>query len=232
MLRRRAETVEQIAGGNILKQGDEATLVFQFRNELGALMDIQGSTVNVKIANKRAVVLEKTATVNLNNTIDVPLTKDDVTGWGDMRIEFKITLPNGKIRKFPQDGWYKIEITPTLDDLGFGEIVYITLEKLLEELEEFKDGIVGSGQYAREQGDYAKEQGDYAKQQGDLLAERLQNKEDYGTAPPTTGAWVVGNKRWKTNAVPGGYLGWICVQSGEFGTASEPAFRQFGVISE
>jgi hypothetical protein len=64
------------------------------------------------------------------------------------------------------------------------------------------------------------------------LNSRFQYKEDYGTEPPTTGKWNVMDRRNNTDLFPGGYIGWVCTQSGEFGTATEPVFNPFGLISE
>ncbi|MDP4174143.1 MAG: BppU family phage baseplate upper protein [Bacteroidota bacterium] len=52
-----------------------------------------------------------------------------------------------------------------------------------------------------------------------------------GISAPTTGAWGIGDKVWNTTPVAGGNLGWICVQTGIFGTATEPIFKEFGIIS-
>ena len=81
-----ANSVQLVSGGNVIKQGDETPLVFRLSNELGEVVDLQGATVNVKIANNKAVVLEKVATVTAENTLTFSLTKDDVTGHGNMQI--------------------------------------------------------------------------------------------------------------------------------------------------
>jgi hypothetical protein len=57
-------------------------------------------------------------------------------------------------------------------------------------------------------------------------------KEEYGTTPPTTGKWTKLDKVINTDVFAGGYMGWLCVESGEFGTAKEPVFKPYGLISE
>lgn len=47
-----------------------------------------------------------------------------------------------------------------------------------------------------------------------------------GTAAPTTGAHVVGERVWNTAPAAGGTLGWICVTAGTPGT-----WKTFGTIS-
>jgi hypothetical protein len=130
VLTREAIRVELISGGNVIKQGDETTLVFQFRHESGNVLDLQGSKIKVTMANSRVVVLEKDAVVNTDNTVSFPLTQKDVTGWGEMRIEFTITYQGGTIRKLPADGWLKINITKTLDDVEVGGVSYVTVETM------------------------------------------------------------------------------------------------------
>ncbi|YCA42446.1 hypothetical protein M1E11_16725 [Bacillus sp. JZ8] len=171
MASKEAVRVELVSGGNVIKQGDETTLVFQFRDETGEIMDIQGSTVTIKLANSRAVILEKTAEINTNNTISLEFTSNDVTGWGIMRIEFKIIFSDGTIRKFPQDDWYKLNITRTLDDLALGKITYITLENFTAE-------VNAATEQAETQALYAKNQGDYAKQQGEAVAGEISKVKD------------------------------------------------------
>ncbi|RAS84319.1 hypothetical protein A3863_24265 [Priestia endophytica] len=173
MFKKESTHVELVSGGNVFKQGDEATLVFQFRNEKGALLEIQGGAVMVKIANSRAMILEKRADVNVNNTISLQLTKEDVTGWGDMRFEFEITLQNGAIHKFPQDGWYKIQMTKNLDDLSTEDIIYVPLETFTEEVNTTVQEAQTQESFIQTQAIYAKNQGDSVKQQGQASVDKI-----------------------------------------------------------
>jgi hypothetical protein len=74
--------------------------------------------------------------------------------------------------------------------------------------------------------------GETYKYLGSIWKVSFKYKEDYGAMPPTTGKWTKMDKRINTDPFPGGYEGWICTQSGEFGTATEPIFNPFGLISE
>lgn len=131
-----ANSVEQVYGGNVIKQGDETPFGFKFRNEDGSETDLQGSTVLVKIANSSIVVLEKTASIDVNNIITFNLSNEDVTGYGDMRLEFHVTYPDGERELFPADGWQQIKITPTLDNVENGKIAVVTVEAIKAEYQE------------------------------------------------------------------------------------------------
>jgi len=54
----------------------------------------------------------------------------------------------------------------------------------------------------------------------------VSSMEDSGTAPPTTGTWVLGWRRWNSAPVAGENVGWICTVAGTPGT-----WEPFGVIS-
>lgn len=47
---------------------------------------------------------------------------------------------------------------------------------------------------------------------------------------PTLGTWKIGDIILRKTPVAGGILGWINTQDGEFGTGTEPVFKQFGSI--
>lgn len=49
--------------------------------------------------------------------------------------------------------------------------------------------------------------------------------EDFGTSAPSTGAYQVGDKRWNTNPVASGTMGWVCTAAGSAGT-----WKTFGTI--
>jgi len=46
---------------------------------------------------------------------------------------------------------------------------------------------------------------------------------------PTAGSYKKGDLVYNSQPVAGGYIGWVCVTSGTFGTTS-PTFKGFGVI--
>ena len=128
-------TVEQVFGGTVIKQGDRTPLGFNFRTENGELVYLTGSTVQVKVASDKGVVLEKQATISDDYTVQFAIGSQDITGAGDMRIEFIVTYPGGTIEKFPSDDWQRIRITPTLEDVEKYGVGYITFEKLTEEFQ-------------------------------------------------------------------------------------------------
>lgn len=123
-------SVEQVFGGTVIKQGDRTPFGFMFRNENGEAVSLTNATVKIKIANEKALLLEKDATLTDEYTATFSLGQDDITGSGDMRLEFTVTYANGLQEKFPSDDWQRIRITPTLEDISKTGIAYLTFEKM------------------------------------------------------------------------------------------------------
>ncbi|MCM3411221.1 hypothetical protein [Metabacillus litoralis] len=200
-----ANSVEQVFGGNVIKEGDETPLGFKFRNEDGSTTDLTGSNVSLKIANYQGVVLEKTVTVNADNSITFYLSKDDVTGHGNMRLEFTVTYTDGSKEKFPANGWQEIKITPTLDNLNVGGVAVVTVEEIKAEyqrqIDTFKyevnttiSNINDATLNANNAAGYANDQGDYAKTQGDNASSKateLEQRVDAAIATTTDSAEVI-----------------------------------------
>ncbi|MFE4525870.1 pyocin knob domain-containing protein, partial [Cytobacillus firmus] len=124
-----ANSVKLLSGGNVIKQGDQTPITFELIDETGNLVNLEGSTVIVKIANPQILVLEKNATINEDNTISIALSQSDITGHGVMRLEFHVTYPDQQKEIFPADGWQEIKITPSLDVLDNGNVSVITIEQ-------------------------------------------------------------------------------------------------------
>jgi hypothetical protein len=156
---RAGNSVEQVFGGTVIKQGDRTPLGFNFRTENGELVDLTGSAVQVKVASDKGVVLEKQATISDEYTVQFAIGSQDITGAGNMRIEFIVTYPGGTIEKFPSDDWQRIRITPTLEDVEKYGVGYITFEKLTEEFQNQFDEFKGD----------VDQQIDYQKQRVDNL---------------------------------------------------------------
>ncbi|MDP1383048.1 hypothetical protein Q8G31_23820 [Priestia megaterium] len=140
---RAGNSVEQVFGGTVIKQGDRTPLGFNFRTENGELVYLTGSTVQVKVASDKGVVLEKEAAISDEYTAQFAIGSQDITGSGDMRIEFIVTYPGGTIEKFPSDDWQRIRITPTLEDVEKYGVGYITFEKLTDEFQNQFDEFTG-----------------------------------------------------------------------------------------
>ncbi|PEE43832.1 hypothetical protein COM71_24265 [Priestia megaterium] len=128
-------SVEQVFGGAIIKQGDRTPLGFNFRDENGELVSLLGSTVDVKLANRQGVVLSTRAIISDEYTATFSIGASDITGAGDMRIEFTVNYPSGVNEKFPSDDWQRLRITSTLDDLGKTGVAYITFEKMTKDFQ-------------------------------------------------------------------------------------------------
>jgi hypothetical protein len=142
-------SVEQVFGGTVIKQGDRTPFGFMFRNENGEEVSLTNATVKIKIANEKALLLEKDATLTDEYTATFSLGQDDITGSGDMRIEFTVTYANGLQEKFPSEDWQRIRVTPTLEDISKTGIAYLTFEKMkadftqkVDDLNERVDNIV------------------------------------------------------------------------------------------
>jgi len=142
---RAGNSVEQVFGGTVIKQGDQTPLGFNFRDEHGQLVSLVGATVQVKMASNKGVVVEKQATISDGYTVTFSLGQDDITGSGNMMIEFIVTYSGGTQEKFPSDDWQRIRITPTLEDVEKYGVGYITFEKLTGEFQnqfnEFTDNV-------------------------------------------------------------------------------------------
>ncbi|MCE4092867.1 right-handed parallel beta-helix repeat-containing protein [Priestia megaterium] len=132
---RAGNSVEQVFGGTVIKQGDRTPLGFNFRTENGELVYLTDSTVQVKVASDKGVVLEKQATISDEYTVQFAIGSQDITGAGDMRIEFIVTYPGGTIEKFPSDDWQRIRITPTLEDVEKYGVGYITFEQMKTDID-------------------------------------------------------------------------------------------------
>jgi len=128
-------SVEQVFGGSVIKQGDRTPLGFNFRDENGELVSLTGATVQFKIASNKGVVVEKQATIFDEYTVKFSLGEEDITGAGDMRIEFIVTYSSGLQEKFPSNDWQRIRITPTLENVEKYGVGYITFEKLMGEFQ-------------------------------------------------------------------------------------------------
>lgn len=61
---------------------------------------------------------------------------------------------------------------------------------------------------------------------------KILQQEFEAAEQPTTGTWEKTQRVYNTDPMAGGYLGWVCLESGTFGTATEPVFKPFGPISE
>ncbi|MDF2056293.1 hypothetical protein [Priestia megaterium] len=142
---RAGNSVEQVFGGTVIKQGDRTPLGFNFRDENGELVNLTGTTIQIKMASNKGVVVEKQATISDQYTVTFSLGEEDITGAGDMMIEFIVTYSSGLQEKFPSDDWQRIRITPTLENVEQYGVGYITFEKLTGEFknqfDEFKGGV-------------------------------------------------------------------------------------------
>lgn len=133
-------SAELVSGGNVVKQGEYFTLTYQLFDEDGQVVNITSNTIKVKIANKYGVVFESTAIALANGQISFAVNED--IGYGEMRIEFSVTNGTTLVQKYPSDGWIKLDVTPSLDDLGIGGINTVTVASLKREFQTQLDAVV------------------------------------------------------------------------------------------
>jgi len=133
--------VTLIKGGNIIKQGHDFTLEFNLFDGEGNLVDLTGSAVTYKIAQRAGgVVHEGTAQILGEGRIGITVTED--VGYGDrMRVEFTSTV-GGKTQKFPADDFLRLKITPSLDNLGYTDVNTITVEQFQRQFDDMDAKVV------------------------------------------------------------------------------------------
>ncbi|MDK7664384.1 hypothetical protein [Cytobacillus oceanisediminis] len=136
-----ANSVKLLTGGNVIKQGDQTPLTFELIDETGNQVNLQEANVLVKIANPQILVLQKEATINVDNSISISLSQNDITGHGVMRLEFHVTYPDQQIEVFPADGWQEIKITPSLDTLDNGVVSVVTVEQIKHDYQQQIDNF-------------------------------------------------------------------------------------------
>lgn len=208
-----ANSVRLLSGGNVIKQGDQTPLAFQLFDEKGEIVDLQNATVKVKIANSSVVVLEKIATVDINNVVSFSLLSDDLIGYGKMRMEFSVTYSDLIVEKFPANGWQEITITPSLDDISIGEVSVITVEQFEQRVDAAVNEAESATIVANEAANRAEQ---FANVNGDMLEiTTIAPKESFKTVELVSGQddetpivtnstlsvddvnFKVGNRAWK-----------------------------------
>ena len=128
-------SVEKVFGDMIIKKDAQTLLGFNFRDEKGELVSLNGATVKVKIFSGRDVIVEKKATISNRYNVNFSIGREDVSDKDDMRIEFAVTYSEGNVIIFPSESWQRIRIIPTSGDVERYGIAYIVFEKLTGELQ-------------------------------------------------------------------------------------------------
>jgi hypothetical protein len=126
---------------NVLKQGDtKSEIRLKLLDFSESPLDLTGKTVNVVIANSIGKVLEKTPAIDSTDTgvIYFQFSPDDVTGYGDMRLEVHVTDSSGEVQIIPSNGYYKFQLDRSLDELAGGDVTSYTLQYFLDEVTQKK----------------------------------------------------------------------------------------------
>lgn len=121
-----------VKGGKTIKQGEIFELAFQlFGSDNIITVPTVGQVINITIANNSGTVYETTAVVVDNK---IQFTVSENIGYGQMRLEIKVTEGTTLIQKYPADGWIILNITKSLDDVGVGGINAVTATQMRSEI--------------------------------------------------------------------------------------------------
>lgn len=121
-----------VEGGKTIKQGEIFELAFQLFNAQNVIVvPTVGQVIEIKIANNSGTIYETTASV-VDNKIKFKVSEN--IGYGQMRLEIKITEGTVLIHKYPASGWIILNITPSLDDAGIGGIRAVTAQQMRDEI--------------------------------------------------------------------------------------------------
>lgn len=124
-------SADLVKGGTTIKQGEIFTLGFQLFDSSGNIITLTTEVVTVKIANSEGVIHETTAsfvTDHIEFTVNVDI------GYGDMRVELKVSDGGLVLQKYPADDWIRLEITKSLDNLLVGGINVVTADEMFAEI--------------------------------------------------------------------------------------------------
>jgi hypothetical protein len=131
---------------NVLKQGDtKSEIRLQLLDFSEKELNLTGKTVNVVIANSIGKILEKTPAIDSTDpgVIYFQFTPDDITGYGDMRLEVHVIDSDGKTQVIPSNGYYTFRIDRSLDELAGGNVTSYTLQHFIDEVDQKKAELEG-----------------------------------------------------------------------------------------
>lgn len=120
----RLEALNQFS---VIKQGDTKNeFRFKLLDYSDSPIDLTDKTVTISIANDTGKILDKDPTVEdaAAGIISFSFMDEDVTGFGDMRLEVYVTDVEGKKEIIPSDGYYKFVINRSLNDTSAGVTSY------------------------------------------------------------------------------------------------------------
>lgn len=172
---------------NFIKQGDtKSEFKFKLLDYDDIPIDLTDKTVTVVIANSTVTILQKTPLVNPEETgvISFSFNNEDVTGYGDMRLEVHIKDDAGDTLIIPSKGYYKFVIEKSLSDIT-GGISSITL-KYFEDRFDARiaqmESAINETQNAKFAADQAAEEANAAATNATEKATELESRMDNKTA--------------------------------------------------
>jgi len=121
--------VEQLAGETVVKKNDQITIRIQFKDKKGALVNLNGSIIKVRLIAENHI-LEKQAKVESEHSANFLVHSSDIMGHDDIEIEFLIKGLKGNIEKFPSGNQQRIRIVPILKGDKKEEVGYIDFGQL------------------------------------------------------------------------------------------------------
>lgn len=127
-------SVEQVFGGGIIKQGNCTSLGFRFRYGNGALVNLKGVVVKVNIFDDKKVILEKQVNILDEYTIELKISSvEQFKSLSDLKIKFIIIYPNNKQEEFPSENFQYIKVK--LENYKDDVTGYIVIEKVTREIQ-------------------------------------------------------------------------------------------------
>lgn len=114
-------TITLIGEEFVLKQKDSGEeFEFEIRDEEGNAVDLTGAEVSVMVANKYRCILNKTADTSNGNLI-FRIEKGEIINSGMLDVEFVVKYPDGSEETFPDSGYLKMRVLPSLCNRGWCE---------------------------------------------------------------------------------------------------------------
>lgn len=168
---------------NFLKQGDtKSEFKFKLLDYNDQSVDLTNQTVSVVIANSITVLFEKAPQIDdaVNGIISFSFNDQDITGYGDMRLEVHVIDANNATQIFPSQGYYKFVVEKSLSNIANG-VTNITLKYFEDKFDARVAQLevaINDAQEATFATSQAIENANTAKENADIAATNANNSAD------------------------------------------------------
>lgn len=192
--------------------------------------NVMPTTGNHPLETTQAMIGTGTGGVVRRNTIMEAGSNGIYCSSGGATIEFNFVGPCGKFvtGSLKSEGIYS---------RGDGNIIRYNVTEDLQETPTtnrgifVRDGINNVIEENEHRGTYLNVPYSITSSQDQSFRATGMRKHNYRNAPPTSGAWEVGDEIKNSAPAPGGYMGWVCVTAGDF-VSETPVFKGYGAITE